>query len=119
MWMLKMKNQMHVGTAKKQKDNKHRGMNKRILSIEKQVADLEKDNAKLKEFAREIILDECWDLGGSHSRDGAAVQDLADNLGLIELTPANDDDVDQHEYIGVGDPIYKFSEILNERVVVE
>lgn len=48
----------------------------------------------LKTFAREIIIDECWDLGGSQSRDGGSVQDLAEKLGLIEPRLATQDDVE-------------------------
>lgn len=69
--------------------------------------------AKLKEFARDIIADECWDLGGSQSRDGADVQEWALKLGLIVKGKATKEQADNSGGLfEEGDEICKFAEIL-------
>lgn len=73
------------------------------------------DLEKLKKFARDIIQDECWDLGGSQSRDGADVQEWAESLGLIEKRPATQEDVDTSNGLcEVGDDWYVFTDVLKE-----
>lgn len=72
------------------------------------------DNERLREFAREIIKDYCWNLG---EPDGGAIQDLAEKLGLIEPHIATTEDVNvEFDHFGVGDTIYKFMAVLeNEK----
>jgi len=70
------------------------------------------DIDNLKEFARSIIKDYCWDLGDP---DGGSVQDLAEKLGLIEPHIATEADVDpEWDDYEAGDTVYKFSEILRD-----
>lgn len=67
---------------------------------------------KLKDFAREIIKDYCWNLGDP---DGGSIQDLAEKLGLIGPQIATEEDIDsEFSYHEVGDTIYKFTDILVE-----
>ena len=75
-----------------------------------------KEIADLKKFARCIIRDECWDLGGSQNRDGADVQDWAKTLGLIAFKGiATQEDVDTSGGLfEVGDNFYTFTDILKE-----
>ena len=47
--------------------------------------------------------------------DGLDIQCLAESLGLVEQHPATEDDVTDESDFEVGDPIYKFSEILKEK----
>ena len=69
------------------------------------------DINKLKEFARTIIVDYCWDLGDP---DGGNVQELAEKLGLIEPHVATEEDINsEFDRYEVGDTIYKFTEILS------
>ena len=71
-----------------------------------------KDINNLKEFARSIIKDYCWDLGDP---DGGSVQDLAEKLGLIEPHIATEADVDpEWDDYEAGDTVYRFSEILRD-----
>ena len=73
---------------------------------------MDKDIDNLKEFARSIIKDYCWDLGDP---DGGSVQDLAEKLGLIEPHIATEADVDpEWDDYEAGDTVYKFSEILRD-----
>lgn len=65
----------------------------------------------LKEFARKVIGAECW---GYDSMDGLDIQDLAEVLGLLEQHTATEADVDEECDFEIGDPIYKFSDILQE-----
>jgi hypothetical protein len=77
--------------------------------------DVYNQNDKLKEFARNIIMDECWDLGGTQNRDGATVQDLAERLGLIELGSATQEDADASDGLfEKGDAFYRFSDMMKE-----
>ena len=67
---------------------------------------------KLKAFAREIIKDYCWNYGDP---DGGSIQDLAEKLGLIEPCIATKEDVDdEYDDYGVGETIFKFTEILKD-----
>lgn len=66
---------------------------------------------KLKEFARKIIKDECWDM---QEPDGGDTQDLAEKLSLIKPTTATAEDVDDFSDFEVGDTIFKFTDILKE-----
>jgi hypothetical protein len=76
---------------------------------------LETENAKLKQFARDIIWDECWDLGGSQSRDGATVQDQAEQLGMIVKDKATSEDVEAHAGLfDLGDDIYRLADWMKE-----
>ena len=71
---------------------------------------LEAENKKLKEFARHIIQNECWDL---QEPDGGDTQDLAEKLGLIESFIATEQDVDiEFDEFEVGDTLFRFSIIL-------
>ena len=77
------------------------------------VAELEEASEKLKAFARHIIECECWDLC---EPDGGDTQDLAEKLGLIEPHVATEQDVDEEfSMFDVGDTIYRFSPILEEK----
>lgn len=71
------------------------------------------ENEKLKEFARTIIKDECWDL---QTRDGGDVTCLAYKLGLLEKTPATKEQADGAEGLyDEGEPIDTFTDILKEK----
>ena len=63
----------------------------------------------LKEFARQVIKVECW---GCDPLDGFEIQELAEKLGLIQEHIATELDVDEESEFEVGDPIYKFTDIL-------
>lgn len=65
----------------------------------------------LKEFARRVIRTECWNL--FEDLDGCDVQEWAEKLGLIVPHIATKEDVDdEFGDFEVGDPIFKFSELL-------
>jgi hypothetical protein len=82
-----------------------------LLDVER----LKTENAKLKEFARDIITDECWDLGGSQSRDGVDVQDWAEKLGLIVKGKATAEQAEASNGLcEEGDDWYTFSDILKD-----
>ena len=80
--------------------------------LNSKVASLEAENKKLKEFARGVIEDYCWTI--ANPPDGGSIQDFAEKLGLIEAHPATADDAVDFPDFEVGDPIYKFAEILKE-----
>ena len=65
----------------------------------------------LKEFARSVIRQECWEI---EPLDGADIQELAERLELIMPCIATEADVDEESDYEVGDIIYKFSETLKE-----
>jgi len=71
---------------------------------------LEYESERLKEFARQIIKDYCWNI---KDVDGGSVQDLAEKLGLIEKHIAEDVNPEFDNY-DVGDEIFIFTEILKE-----
>ncbi len=69
----------------------------------------------LKEFARDIIMDECWDLGGTQSRDGGDVQEWAENLGFIVKKKATREEADgSGGLFDEGEARFVFAEILAE-----
>jgi len=72
------------------------------------------ENKILKEFARSVIKEVCWDLGGTRLRelDGGNVQAFAARLGLIKRHTITEADKDKYPDRDVSDPIFKFSEIL-------
>ena len=71
------------------------------------------ETEKLKEFARVIIREYCWNFG---EPDGCTIQDLAENLGLIEPHIATEKDVDaESDDYEVGDTIFKFTDILKDK----
>lgn len=63
----------------------------------------------LKEFARKIIGDYCWNLADP---DGGDIQDIAEKLGLIAPKIATEEDVHEESDFEIGDMIYKFTDIL-------
>lgn len=65
---------------------------------------------ELSEFASKVIKAECWGI----SMDGFDIQELAEKLGLIEPHIATLEDVYEESDFEVGDPIYKFTDILKE-----
>jgi len=65
---------------------------------------------KLKTFAKDIIMEYCWNLGDP---DGGSIQDLAENLGLIEPKIATAEDVSEYSDFEEGDTIYKFTDLLS------
>ena len=67
------------------------------------------ENDKLKEFARSVIRDVCWNLCVD---DGGDIQELAEKLGLIEPFIATEKDINEFSELEVGDTIYKFTSIL-------
>ena len=76
---------------------------------------LAEENKKLKKFARFIIEDECFDLGGLQSRYGGDVQGMALELGLIVQGPATREDVEAGPgSFEEGDVIFHFSDMLKE-----
>ena len=73
---------------------------------------LQAENKRLAEFAREIILEYCWNLSNP---EGGSIQDLAEKLNLIEPHIATAEDVDDDfSDFGIGDTIYKFTPILQK-----
>lgn len=72
---------------------------------------LKAENERLKEFTRHVIRQECWSI---FPQDGGDIQELAEKLGLIAPCAATEEDVDEESDYGVGDKIYKFSELLQE-----
>ena len=70
---------------------------------------LQAEIEKLKEFARKVIQDVCWDM---YVLDAGDVQEFAEKLGLIKPTTVTEED--NYPDFEVGDIIYKFSEILKE-----
>ena len=84
-----------------------RKLQARIGELESRQPDTE-----LVKFARKVIAAHCWEYD---SMDGLDIQDLAEVSGLIEQHTATKDDVDEESDFEVGDPIYKFSEILKEK----
>ena len=69
-------------------------------------------NKRLKDFARPVIRQVCWSL---FNLDGGDVQEWAEKQGLIVPHIATAEDVDDESDYGVGDKIYKFSELLQEK----
>ena len=71
--------------------------------------------AKLKEFARWVINQECF----ANDIDGASIQEKAEELGLIKLDNVTAEDVETHDYYtkeDIGDlSIYRFTDILEEK----
>jgi hypothetical protein len=65
----------------------------------------------VKEFARRIILDVCFD---NRDLDGNDIQDIAYDLGLLKKTKYNPDIHDSREHFDPepGDEQYEFSELL-------
>ena len=78
--------------------------------IEVTVPNLQAENTILKEFACQIIRQECW---AYEPLDPCDIQDFAERLGLIAKHIAAEDDVDESGDIEVGDKIYKFTPILS------
>jgi predicted transcriptional regulator with HTH domain len=74
-----------------------------------QMAELQAENEKLKEFARHVIRAECWDIW---DLDGGTVQDWAEELGLIKLGIVTKEETNEFVYYEEGDMIYKYSDIL-------
>ncbi len=72
---------------------------------------LQAENKRLKEFARHIIRQYCWDM---LEPDGGDIQEWAEKLGLLVPHAATKDDIDDESDYGVGDTIFKFSELLQE-----
>lgn len=72
----------------------------------------DKDVEKLKEFARNIIQDYCWNFGDP---DGGSIQDLAETLELIEphIITKKEAELEWEDY-EVGDTLFKFTSILGE-----
>lgn len=75
---------------------------------------LRTENKVLKEFARSVIEDVCWDIGGNAlgELDGGDVQAFAERLGLIIPHVATEADLHEDSDFEVGDTFYEFSEIL-------
>ncbi len=83
----------------------------KTIKLQARIATLEGEAKNLKEFARQVIKDTCWNQLDDF--DGCEVQDLAENLGLIEPCIVTEEDVDdEFDDYEVGDTIYKFSEAL-------
>jgi len=76
------------------------------------------ENTLLKEFARSVIKEVCWDIGGTRLRelDGGNVQAFAERLGLIKRHFVTESDKDKYPDCDVGDPIFKFSDILESSI---
>ena len=72
---------------------------------------LRAETKPLKEFARKMIEDVCWDL---LEPDGGDMQEVAEKLGLIKSTKATEEDIDEESDFEVGDTIYKFTDILKD-----
>ena len=72
-----------------------------------EIEELLAENQRLKEFAKVVIRTECWGYP-----DGGGIQELAEQLGLIKLHTATEDDVNEFTYFEVGDTIYKLTDIL-------
>jgi len=70
---------------------------------------LEAENKALKEFARKVIEQECWDI---FELDRGEIQDWAEKAGLIKLCIATEADIDDDSDFDVGDTIYKFTEMM-------
>jgi hypothetical protein len=77
--------------------------------LKSDIEQLQAENKRLKEFARQVIMDVCWDM---HEPDGGDMQDIAEKLGLIKPTIATEDDIDDESDFEVGDTIFKFADIL-------
>ena len=75
------------------------------------MANLKAENDKLKEFARTVIKNCCWDI---QDPDGGDIQELAEKLGLIQPTTATEEDINELSDFEVGDEIFKFTDILKE-----
>ncbi len=69
------------------------------------------ENKRLKEFARHIICQYCWNIDDP---DGGDIQGWAEKLRLIVPHVATAEDVDDESDFEVGDTIFKFSELLQE-----
>ena len=65
---------------------------------------------KLKEFARKVIR-ALW----SSDLDELTIQDSAEELGLIVAAVVTKADISEYSDLGVGDAMYKFSDILKEQ----
>ena len=77
-----------------------------------QIGKLQAELKNLKEFARNIIENQCWDLC---EPDGGTIQELAEKLGLIVPFIATEQDInDEFGDFEVGDTIFKFSEVLKK-----
>ena len=63
------------------------------------------------EFARQVIMDYCWDI---FVPDGGDIQDRAVKLGLIEPKTATAEDADPERDIFQGDTIYVFTDKLKK-----
>lgn len=82
------------------------------------ISALLEQHVAVKEFAREIIMEYCWDLphpdhGVKSDPDGGTIQDLAIKFGLIAPHIATAEDVDKEfDDYGIGDTIVKFTPAL-------
>ena len=76
----------------------------------KERTDYVDENKRLRKFARHIIRQYCWNI---EEPDGGDIQEWAEKLGLIVPHLATKDDVDDENDFGIGDTIFKFSDMLN------
>lgn len=92
-----------------------RGTAERIWTIQEYddaLNKIEAENKRLKEFACDVIEQECWSI---FPLDGGDLQELAEKLGLIVsciVTEEDLKDMDEDFDFDVGDPFYKFSDML-------
>jgi len=82
-----------------------------VSSLQKKLADSQDEVKRLREFVRFVIRQECWSI---FEQDGGDIQELAEKLGLIVPHAATEQDVGDESDYGVGDTIFKFSDMLKE-----
>ncbi len=91
--------------AKAERDDVHKEYQDACLKLNDALERI----AKMQEFVRTVIRQECWALD---PLDGGDLQDLAEKLGFIEKHAATIDDIDDESDFEVGDIIYKFTAAL-------
>ncbi len=80
-----------------------------IAELNEQLAAEKEKNKRLREFARPVIRQYCWNM---LELDGGDIQEWAEKLGLIVPHTATEDDVDDESDFEVGYPIFIFSDTL-------
>ena len=75
---------------------------KKLIDNYNEISD---ENNKLKKFIQSTIQEICWEI----EIDGGTLQELAEELGLIEVCTVTEEDVDDYSDFEVGDTIFKLT----------
>jgi len=83
-----------------------------IKGLQSRIKQIQAEFEPIKEFARKVIKEVCWDL---IELDGGSYQELAEKIGLIQEHTVTENEVDEESDFEVGDIIYKFTDILQDK----